>query len=101
MDDAEFSDAADDAVRLAVEAQVRAGADVVTDGEQRGRRSGARPARAGPRPARRVLGAGRVLLNPDCGFATFADNPIMTSEMAEANLGVLAAASRVLRDRHG
>ncbi|MDQ3353355.1 MAG: hypothetical protein M3507_02510 [Actinomycetota bacterium] len=35
MSDAEFEEAADDAVRLAVEAQVRAGADVLTDGEQR------------------------------------------------------------------
>ena len=33
--DAEFESTADDAVRLAVAAQVRAGADVVTDGEQR------------------------------------------------------------------
>src|SRR5579863_2409546 len=35
LPDAEFQETADDAVRLAVEAQVRAGADVVTDGEQR------------------------------------------------------------------
>ena len=33
--DAEFHATADDAVRLAVEAQLRAGVDVVTDGEQR------------------------------------------------------------------
>lgn len=35
LSDAEFAAAADDAVRLAVAAQVRAGADVVTDGEMR------------------------------------------------------------------
>ena len=35
LDDAEFWSAADDAVRLSIDAQVRAGVDVVTDGEQR------------------------------------------------------------------
>ncbi|MBL9086034.1 MAG: 5-methyltetrahydropteroyltriglutamate--homocysteine methyltransferase [Planctomycetia bacterium] len=35
MSDEEFQATADDAVRLAVEAQLRAGVDVVTDGEQR------------------------------------------------------------------
>ena len=35
MSDAEFAEVADDAVRLAVEAQLRAGVDLVTDGEQR------------------------------------------------------------------
>ena len=35
LPDAEFQATADDAVRLAIEAQLRAGVDVVTDGEQR------------------------------------------------------------------
>ena len=35
LDEAEFQETADDAVRLAVAAQLRAGVDVVTDGEQR------------------------------------------------------------------
>ena len=35
LDNAEFGSAADDAVRLSIDAQVRAGVDVVTDGEQR------------------------------------------------------------------
>lgn len=35
LDESEFQQAADDAVRLAVQAQLRAGVDVVTDGEQR------------------------------------------------------------------
>ncbi len=35
LDDKEFASAADDAARLSVDAQVRAGVDVVTDGEQR------------------------------------------------------------------
>jgi 5-methyltetrahydropteroyltriglutamate--homocysteine methyltransferase len=49
----------------------------------------------------KLFGAERVLLNPDCGFATFADNPIVTAEVAEANLAVLAQARDLLRDRHG
>jgi len=47
-----------------------------------------------------LFGAERVLLNPDCGFATFADNPIVTAEVAEAKLAVLARARDVLRERH-
>ena len=35
LDEAEFQSTADDAVRLAIAAQLRAGVDVVTDGEQR------------------------------------------------------------------
>src|SRR5438876_4322467 len=35
LSDAEFETTADDAVRLAVQAQLRAGVDIVTDGEQR------------------------------------------------------------------
>jgi 5-methyltetrahydropteroyltriglutamate--homocysteine methyltransferase len=47
-----------------------------------------------------LFGPDRVLLNPDCGFATFADNPISGFEIARAKLAVLAQASRELRDRH-
>ncbi|MDQ3305203.1 MAG: 5-methyltetrahydropteroyltriglutamate--homocysteine methyltransferase [Actinomycetota bacterium] len=47
-----------------------------------------------------LFGAERVLLNPDCGFATFADNPIVTAEVAEAKLAVLAQARDLLRERH-
>ena len=32
------------------------------------------------------FGADRVLLNPDCGFATFADNPITAATIAEKKL---------------
>jgi 5-methyltetrahydropteroyltriglutamate--homocysteine methyltransferase len=46
------------------------------------------------------LGADRVLLNPDCGFATFADNPIVAPDLAEAKLAVLVSAQEILRDRH-
>ncbi len=42
-----------------------------------------------------------MLLNPDCGFATFAHNPIVTAAVAGAQLVVLAQARDVLRERHG
>jgi 5-methyltetrahydropteroyltriglutamate--homocysteine methyltransferase len=44
-----------------------------------------------------LFGAERVLLNPDCGFATFADNPITSAEVAEAKLKSLAMAVETLR----
>lgn len=44
------------------------------------------------RAAVAVLGRERVLLNPDCGFATFADNPIAAADMAEAQLAAIVAA---------
>jgi 5-methyltetrahydropteroyltriglutamate--homocysteine methyltransferase len=49
------------------------------------------------RHAVRVFGAERVLLTPDCGFATFADNPIAPAALAEAKLRVLADAAVVVR----
>lgn len=49
------------------------------------------------RHAAELFGAERLLFNPDCGFATFADNPIVNAELAEAHLAVLVAA----RDRLG
>ncbi len=48
-----------------------------------------------------IFGADRVLLTPDCGFATFADNPIASAAIAEAKLASIARASRVLRLQHG
>jgi 5-methyltetrahydropteroyltriglutamate--homocysteine methyltransferase len=47
-----------------------------------------------------LFGPDRVLLNPDCGFATFADSPISAFEVAKAKLSALSQASRVLRKRH-
>jgi 5-methyltetrahydropteroyltriglutamate--homocysteine methyltransferase len=47
-----------------------------------------------------LFGAERVLLTPDCGFATFADNPINSAPVAQAKLAALAEAAQVLRDRH-
>lgn len=43
-----------------------------------------------------LFGADRLLLHPDCGFATFADNPICSMAIAEAKLGtIVQAAQRV------
>jgi len=51
--------------------------------------------------AAREFGPERVLLNPDCGFATFADNPVASASVAEAKLRAIAEAARVLRARYG
>jgi 5-methyltetrahydropteroyltriglutamate--homocysteine methyltransferase len=47
----------------------------------------------------RLFGSARVLLVPDCGFATFADNPIASHAVATAKLGVIAEAARRLRNK--
>lgn len=47
-----------------------------------------------------LFGAERVLLTPDCGFATFADNPLNSGATAEAKLAALAQATSLLRARH-
>jgi len=49
------------------------------------------------RRAADLFGADRVLMNPDCGFATFADNPITAADIAEQKLKAMAEASRRLR----
>jgi 5-methyltetrahydropteroyltriglutamate--homocysteine methyltransferase len=48
-----------------------------------------------------LFGKERVLFTPDCGFATFADNPLASEKIAEQKLSVIAAASQILRQRHG
>ena len=48
-----------------------------------------------------LFGPQRVLLNPDCGFATFADNPIASAEVAEGKLAVIVRAAQTLRRRYG
>src|SRR5262249_42067859 len=45
------------------------------------------------RTAQALLGKERVWLTPDCGFATFADNPISSAEIAEQKLAASAAAA--------
>src|SRR4030095_15195467 len=52
-------------------------------------------ARAGRAVA--LFGPERVLLTPDCGFATFADTPIASASIAEAKLRALVAAAEVVR----
>lgn len=44
----------------------------------------------------RLFGPERILLTPDCGFATFADHPIASAEIAENKLRALAEARRRL-----
>ena len=39
-----------------------------------------------------LFGRERVLLTPDCGFATFADNPVASAKTAEAKLNAIADA---------
>jgi 5-methyltetrahydropteroyltriglutamate--homocysteine methyltransferase len=46
-----------------------------------------------------LFGRERVLLHPDCGFATFADNPICDAAAAEMKLAVIAKAAANLRER--
>ena len=48
-----------------------------------------------------LFGPDRLLLCPDCGFATFADNPVASARVAEEKLAVMARAARELRRRHG
>jgi 5-methyltetrahydropteroyltriglutamate--homocysteine methyltransferase len=49
------------------------------------------------RHAVEVFGVDRVLLTPDCGFATFADNPVASPRVAEDKLRAVAAAAAILR----
>ena len=44
-----------------------------------------------------LLGEERVLLTPDCGFATFADNPVASARTAEAKLAAIVEARDALR----
>ncbi len=48
-----------------------------------------------------VFGPQRVLINPDCGFATFADNPVTSAAVAEAKLANMARAAKKMRSRYG
>jgi 5-methyltetrahydropteroyltriglutamate--homocysteine methyltransferase len=44
-----------------------------------------------------LLGPERVVLTPDCGFATFADNPVASARVAEAKLRAISEAAAELR----
>ncbi|MEO8084338.1 MAG: cobalamin-independent methionine synthase II family protein, partial [Ardenticatenales bacterium] len=49
----------------------------------------------------RVFGAERVLLTPDCGFATFADAPMAGAGVAERKLGAIVRAVGVVTGGDG
>src|SRR5262249_40402643 len=44
-----------------------------------------------------LYGRDRVLLNPDCGFATFAENPLASSDVAEKKLAMIVRVSSEFR----
>jgi 5-methyltetrahydropteroyltriglutamate--homocysteine methyltransferase len=46
-----------------------------------------------------LFGKDRVIVTPDCGFATFADNPIASADIAEGKLRALAQAAARVRAR--
>jgi len=47
------------------------------------------------------IDAGRIFLNPDCGFGTFAARPMNAAPIAERKLAAMATAARALREKHG
>jgi 5-methyltetrahydropteroyltriglutamate--homocysteine methyltransferase len=47
--------------------------------------------------AANLIGKERLFLTPDCGFATFADNPVATADLARSKLSVLAQVAQKLR----
>jgi 5-methyltetrahydropteroyltriglutamate--homocysteine methyltransferase len=47
------------------------------------------------------MDAGRIFLNPDCGFGTFASRPMNAAPVAERKLAAIAAAAKTLREKHG
>ena len=49
------------------------------------------------RQAAKFIAPERLLLVPDCGFATFADNPLASAKVAEQKLRAMAQASKILR----
>jgi 5-methyltetrahydropteroyltriglutamate--homocysteine methyltransferase len=51
------------------------------------------------RDAIKLVGEERIVLTPDCGFATFADNPTASPEIAQAKLAVIKKAQAVLLGR--
>jgi len=51
------------------------------------------------RRAVEIFGADRVLLTPDCGFATFADSPVTPARVAEDKLRAIARGAAILAGR--
>ncbi|NPD30464.1 cobalamin-independent methionine synthase II family protein [Eggerthellaceae bacterium zg-1084] len=53
---------------------------------------------AAGRMAAEALGAGRVALNPDCGFATFSSRPVNAYPAIERKVGNMVRAAALLRE---
>ena len=87
------------AVLKAIPEDVRIGVGVVNQKHERIERVDEIVAKG--EQAIQLFGRDRVLFCPDCGFATFADNPLSSTEIAEQKLRAIAQAVRLLRDRHG
>ncbi|MBI2932347.1 MAG: cobalamin-independent methionine synthase II family protein, partial [Planctomycetes bacterium] len=49
------------------------------------------------RRAASLFGKERLLLNPDCGFATFADNPVSSARTAEEKLRCITRAAEIVK----
>jgi 5-methyltetrahydropteroyltriglutamate--homocysteine methyltransferase len=47
-----------------------------------------------------LIGVDRITINPDCGFATFADNPVNSADIATAKLAAAVHAAKHLRKQH-
>lgn len=47
-----------------------------------------------------LIGWERLFVNPDCGFATFADNPVTSADASEAKLRVMSEVAHQLRKQH-
>jgi len=82
-------------VRADLPRDVRIGVGVVNQKHERIETVEEIAARA--RRAVELFGADRVLLTPDCGFATFADNPVASARVAEDKLRAIAAAAKLVR----
>jgi 5-methyltetrahydropteroyltriglutamate--homocysteine methyltransferase len=74
---------------------VRVGVGVVDQKQARVEPPAEIAARA--RRAVTLFGEARVLLTPDCGFATFADTPIASADVAEAKLRAMVEAAELVR----
>jgi 5-methyltetrahydropteroyltriglutamate--homocysteine methyltransferase len=74
---------------------VRIGLGVVNQKHERVKTIEAIATRA--RRAVKLFGPERVLLTPACGFATFADNPVASTSLAEAKLRAIAEAAELVR----
>jgi 5-methyltetrahydropteroyltriglutamate--homocysteine methyltransferase len=87
--------AGDVGVLKALPSTVRLGVGVVNQKEERIESVPEILERA--RRAIELVGPERVILTPDCGFATFADNPVASPSVAEAKLRAIVESAAALR----